>query len=98
MTCGCTKPGEWITGRADQELISWTITGVPSDATIDISFDGNPPVPGTWDGSTLSVLIAGPDVSGPSGTLLVLGAHKVQAIITDTPELLTRDLGTIEIR
>lgn len=96
----CTATGILTMKSTERQYVKWTIQGLDSSATIQISADGGTAVdPDAWDGSVLRILIAGADTDeGDEQMRLAVGTHQLVAVITDTPELLMPDLGLIEVR
>ena len=87
------------TGR---EYATWTITTSDPVTDLEVTFDDGT----TWaamtavDTTTFRVLVAGPDATtNPAGTvILALGRHFAQIRAVDSPEVIIRDAGTIDVK
>lgn len=88
--------------RLDREAVEY----VTWPATVDAPVAGPVTVwlagawqPATWDGSTVKVLCAGPDVASPpaGAVVLPLGRNTARVQFADTPEVVVRDGGTITV-
>ena len=85
-----------------QEYVHLPVTGAPADsATPDVTFDdGNEWHPTTWnaDRTSVSILVAGPDMPNPAGVVLPIGRHLPVVRLIDSPETLIRTAaGTVDI-
>jgi hypothetical protein len=86
---------------AGREYATWTVTSSEEGIALEATFDDGT----TWhpletiDATTFRALIAGPDATtNPPGTIvLTLGRHFGQIRATDTPEIIIRDAGTIDV-
>lgn len=85
---------------AGREYAHWTVTDLPADVVIEVSADDG----ATWhvatrDGDTTTVLVAGPDATdNPAGTVvLAAGRNHLLHRAADTPEVVIRDAGAIDV-
>lgn len=89
-----------------REYIYATLTAAPEDGDIEVTTDGT-----TWHpaervagegGETMRVLVQGPDADTPPGGVNVLtlptGRTILHARLVDTPEILIRAAGYIDVR
>lgn len=87
---------------AGREYATWTITASEIGVALEVTFDAGV----TWtamdtvDTTTFRCLVAGPTAtSNPAGTvILAAGRHFAQIRATDSPEVIIRDAGTIDVK
>ena len=82
------------------------VTGIPDNACqLELSYDGGT----TWDLAewvgdgperTARILLAGPAATTPPAEAVTLtaGPHYVRARLTDTPEVVIRDAGVVDVK
>lgn len=85
--------------RQSREYVFWPITGQPEGAEFEVTFDDG----ATWlpmetvEGGART-LLAGPDVDqGGAEAVLPLGRTMVELRLTDTPEVVVRGGGVIDV-
>ena len=84
-----------------REYATWTVTASGTVTGLEVTFDDG----ATWtalaavDATTFRVLVAGPDATtNPDGTVvLAAGRHFAMTRLTDNPEVIIRDGGTIDV-
>jgi hypothetical protein len=86
--------------RTGREFAHADIAGLAEDVTLQASLDGAAWVPVTRDGSTVRLLVAGPDAEGnPPGTLVLpLGRSMLTVRAEDNPEVVVRTWGPFTVR
>lgn len=88
--------------RRERKYVEWTVSAdVPITAiNFEVTFDDVTWHPLTKLGNVLSILVAGPEVTGnPGGTVvLALGTHRPHIRATDTPEILVDPAGSITVK
>ena len=84
---------------AGREYVTATLTGAPVGVAIEVTLDLTTWYPTVRTGDTVRFLAAGPDATGnPAGTVvLAAGRNRVRARATDTPEVIIRDAGVIDV-
>lgn len=87
---------------AGREYATWTVTASEVGVDLEVTFDAGV----TWaaleavDATTFRCLVAGPDATdNPVGTvILTAGRHFAQLRAVDSPEVIIRDGGTIDVK
>lgn len=83
-----------------REYATWTVSGADTTTTLEVSLAG------AWhplervDATTVRVLVAGPTATGnPAGTVaLPVGRTVARIRATDTPEVVIRGCGIIDVK
>ncbi len=81
--------------RRGREWVSWDIDGPAGDA--EVTFDGSAWRPLERTGDTVRILVAGPDAEGEGAVVLPLGRSMGILRMVDSPEILVRSAGPIDI-
>lgn len=83
------------TGR---EYLRLTVHAAPADVPIEVSVDdGDTWHPTDRDGDTVRVLVAGPDAEADGALPLPLGRSRIHVRATDTPEIVERFAGAVDV-
>ncbi|MDN4616392.1 hypothetical protein P5G50_18245 [Leifsonia sp. F6_8S_P_1B] len=82
--------------RAGREYFHWTFNGLPDDHGPVEAFISGQWRPLTMDGAGGRILLAGPDADS-AGAVVVSANQQVQLRVTDTPEVIIRDGGSIRL-
>lgn len=90
--------------RDGREYAKWTISGGPEDGTYEVKFDYPDATESDWfpvdvvTPSLVRVLLRGPDGADGEGALpLPLGNTTAVLRLTDSPEIILRPAGEIEV-
>ncbi|GMA26221.1 hypothetical protein GCM10025864_39800 [Luteimicrobium album] len=81
-----------------REYAHWTITADVTGLAYEVDFDKTD----DWhpleeaDG-TYRILVAGPDAEGEGTIPLAIGRHLARIRVVDTPEIVVRDAGPIDV-